>query len=213
MKELFEFEGKRNCALTIFIPNNSFTKCMKIIENKIYSIKHGNKKKQLIGIINKIKKETVIIQNYNNYNGMIVCCGLDNKLDIKYYQLKPIKTIIQFEYFYDYNFYVNKIIEKMYKNVEFVETKEFQTWINKIDKFKNNQLLIYETEINDYIDTNSISNFFYFSNDALDICYLNNIEKYNFNFILFSLNDILLTDLQKQYGKILCSLHYTPLYI
>jgi len=210
MKEIFEFEGKRNCALTLFIPSNLFEKCIKTIEKNVYCIKHENKKKQLISIINKIKKEINII--HENNLGMIICCGLDNNLDIKFYQVNPIKKIIKFEYFYDYKFYINKIIEKMYKNIEFIETnesKEFQMLMDKIDKLKNDELIIYETEINNYIDNNIISNFYYFSTDTLDIYYLNKIEKYNFNFIMFTgINDIVLKKLQKNYGKIIGSLYF-----
>ena len=100
----------------------------------------------------------------------------------------------------------------MYKNIEFIETnesKEFQMLMNKINKLKNDELIIYETEINNYIDNNIISNFYYFSTDTLDIYYLNKIEKYNFNFIMFTgINDIVLKKLQKNYGKIIGSLYF-----
>jgi len=206
IQELIDFEGKRNCALTLFIPKNSFEKCITKIEKYIYSIKHENKKKQLKKVINKVKTETNIIQE--NDIGMIICCGLDNNLMIKHYQLNPIKQIIEFEYFYDYKFYINKIIEKTYKNVEFIDTKEIQTWIDKINKLKKDELIIYEKEIDNYMDSNIIAKLFYFSDDIIDIYYLKQLEKYNFHIMFFTLNDVILKDIQKQYGKIIGSLHY-----
>ena len=39
-------------------------------------------------------------------------------------------------------------------------------------KLKNSELIIYEKEIDNYMDSNIIAKLFYFSNDIIDIHYL-----------------------------------------
>ena len=58
------------------------------------------------------------LNNVSSFNvtGTIICAGLNNMMEVKYYQIVPKKLVEDFEYFFDYNFHYNKILEKCYVN-------------------------------------------------------------------------------------------------
>ena len=54
----------------------------------------------------------------------------------------------------------------------------------------DNDLIIYENEMNKYIENNLISEILYFSNDSINFNYIKKSEDYNFQIKLFTFNDI-----------------------
>ena len=123
IEKIINFEGKRNCSLTIFIPSNLINKSISFVEKSISMIKHKNKKRQLLNILNVIKNNIKVI-NKNKHDNLIICCGLDTTNKIEYYNLTPNKKITELEYFYDYKFHINKIYDLTYDNIEFIYKKE-----------------------------------------------------------------------------------------
>ena len=76
LNDIVAFEGKRNCALTIFMSANcDYNKVISSLEKQIYTIKHENKKRQLISVINEIKRFTKA-----------------NLMNIDYFKTKGIKS-------------------------------------------------------------------------------------------------------------------------
>jgi hypothetical protein len=76
--------------------------------------------------------------------------------------------------------------------------------INNLD----HELIIYEKEINKYIENNLISEILYFSNDSINLNYIKKSEDHNFQIKLFTFNDIELKEIQKKYGNMIGILHY-----
>ena len=201
LDKIINFEGKRNCSLTLLVPSNLLNKKLLQIEKRIFGLKHENKKKQLLNIINRIKSET---KNIDENNELIICCGLDNNSNIEYYQLNPIKKIEDFEYYYDYKFHINKLYKFMFKNIEYISDKDKNLLINNLD----DELIIYEKEINKYIENNLISEILYLSNESINLNYIKKSEDHNFQIKLFTFNDIELKEIQKKYGNMIGILHY-----
>ena len=177
--KIVNFEGKRNCSITLLLKvNDRSSSTLDQIERKISSIKHENKRKQLKNVIYRIKNETKDL--YNNYDfkerGLIICCGLKNSDEsTEYFELNPSKIIKENEYYYDYKFNIDKIFEKIYDTIEYVDCD-----IKELNKLREKELIIYEKEIQDYIEMNAISFLFYFSNDDLTVELCNLSKEYNF---------------------------------
>ena len=117
LNDIVAFEGKRNCALTIFMSANcDYNKFISSLEKQIFTIKHENKKRQLILVINKIKrfiKLNLTNLEYFKTKGIIICCGLSNTdSTVEYYEIEPNKIINDNDYYYDYKFNINKIFER-----------------------------------------------------------------------------------------------------
>jgi hypothetical protein len=208
INKIIEFEGKRNCGLTFFIPPNyEFKKSIIQIDKNINGLKHENKKRQLKQVINKIKKEIKDVYQFKN-NGIIICCGLNNNNEIEFYQKFPIKKINKIEYFYDYKFNINKIFQNIYSSIEYLHDKDQEKYINNLDKLRNNGLLVYQKELYKYIELNLIKTVLYFSHDDLKLLLIDKSKKYNFNIKLFTYDCIKLSEIQKNYGKYVGILHY-----
>ena len=62
INKIINFEGKRNCSLTILIPSNQISKSISYVEKSVSMIKHENKKRQLLNILSVIKSN---IKNIN----------------------------------------------------------------------------------------------------------------------------------------------------
>lgn len=201
LQEIINFEGKRNCSLTLFVPENCLNKIIKQIEKKIFSIKHESKKKQLVNILNKIKQETkVYIQKHKD---VIICCGLDNSQQIKFYKLDPYEKISIIEYFYDYKFHINKIYDFLYPNIKFVtDIKEINNWVKVLD---NNNLIVYENELNKFLELNLISDILYFSNDILSLGYVHKSTECNCKISIFS---EISNNITQKYGKLIGILYF-----
>lgn len=201
LQEIINFEGKRNCSLTLFVPENCLNKIIKQIEKKIFSIKHESKKKQLVNILNKIKQETkVYIQKHKD---VIICCGLDNSQQIKFYKLDPYEKISIIEYFYDYKFHINKIYDFLYPNIKFVtDIKEINNWVKVLD---NNNLIVYENELNKFLELNLISDILYFSNDILSLDYVHKSTECNCKISIFS---EISNNITQKYGKLIGILYF-----
>lgn len=201
LQEIISFEGKRNCSFTLFVPENCLNKAIKQIEKKIFSIKHESKKKQLVNILNKIKQETkVYIQKHKD---VIICCGLDNSQQIKFYKLDPYEKILIIEYFYDYKFHINKIYDFLYPNIKFVtDLKELNNWVKVLD---NNELIVYENELNKFLELNLISDILYFSNDILSLDYVYKSTECNCKISIFS---EISNNITQKYGKLIGILYF-----
>ena len=170
--KIINFEGKRNCSLTILIPSNQISKSISYVEKSVSMIKHENKKRQLLNILSVIKS------NIKN------------------------KKINEMEYYYDYKFHINKIYDLMYNNIEFIYKKDL------LDTLQQSELVVYEKDLQKFIELRLISDIFYFSNDILDYNYVKKSIECSYQIKIFSLDSNLLTDVQKRYGKIIGILYF-----
>lgn len=201
LDKIINFEGKRNCSLTLFIPRNCLKKTIVQVEKKIFTIKHENKKFQLVSILNEIKKEAKKIPE--KHDNFIICIGLSNNNQIEFFKLNPEKQILNIEYFYDYKFHINKIYEFLYSNVKIINDLNQQNeWVKILS---NNDLIIYENEINKFIELNLISDLLYFSNDILDISYVKKSQEFKFNISIFPFIE---DSIRKQFGNIIGILYF-----
>ena len=208
LNDIVAFEGKRNCALTIFMSANcDYNKLINSLEKQIYTIKHENKKRQLISVINKIKRFTkanLMNIDYFKTKGIIICCGLSNTdTTVEYFEIEPNKIIIENEYFYDYKFNINKIFEKYFYTIEFESTKLIQ---NELDKLRKKELILFKKEINEDI-YDSLSHIIHLSNEFLDINLCIDSIKYNFKIKIINDTDKLL-NLKSSYGDMIGILYY-----
>lgn len=201
LQEIINFEGKRNCSLTLFVPENSLDKIIKQIEKKFFTIKHESKKIQLINVLNKIKKETKVY--VKKHKDVIICCGLGNNQQIHFFKLDPYKKISNIEYFYDYKFHINKIYDFLYPNIKFVtDLKELNNWVKVLD---NNDLIVYENELNKFLGLNLISDILYFSNDILSLDYVHKSTECNCKISIFS---EISNNITQKYGKLIGILYF-----
>jgi hypothetical protein len=208
LNKIIDFEGKRNSSFTFLIPPNSpFKKNISQIDKKIHGLKHENKKRQLKKVINRIKEATKGINRYGG-NGMIICCGLNNNSEIEYYQIEPLRKISQIEYYYDYKFHINKIFESTFNTIDFIQAEEQKTWLEKLEALRNKELIVYEKEIDKYMELNLISTVLYFSNDIINLLFVNKSTDYNFQIKIFSFNSLQQKEIQNIYGKYIGILHY-----
>ena len=208
INKIIEFEGKRNCGLTFFIPpNTDFKKSIKQIDKKINGLKHENKKKQLRQVINRVKDEIKDIYQFKN-NGIIICCGLNNNNTIEYYQKVPIKKINQIEYFYDYKFHINKIFQNIFASVEYINQKEQKEYIDDLEKLRNDGLIVYQKELDKYMELRLLKSVLYFSHDDIKLLLIHKSREYNFDIKLFTYDCSRLIELQQNYGKYIGILHY-----
>ena len=196
LDKIINFEGKRNCSLTLFIPNNSLNKSINYVEKAISSIKHDNKRKQLIQVIQKIKKET---KSLNTNENVIICCGLDQTNSVEFFNLTPKKEIIKLEYFYDYKFHINKIYEFIDDNVEMQSNKEL------ISKYlQKDELLIYEKELEENIIMKAISCIYWFNlENPISSKYIDLSKKYNFKIKIICVENHILKEYNKRYGNVI----------
>ena len=201
LQEIINFEGKRNCSLTLFVPENSLDKIIKQIEKKFFTIKHESKKIQLINVLNKIKKETKVY--VKKHKDVIICCGLGNNQQIHFFKLDPSEKILNIEYFYDYKFHINKIYDFLYPNIKFVTNlNELNSWVKILD---GSNLIVYENELNKFLELNLISDILYFSNEIISFDYVHKSTIFNYKINIFpdSSNNII-----KRYGKIIGILYF-----
>ena len=136
LEKIINFEGKRNCSLSLFIPSNQLSKSISYVEKSVSMIKHENKKRQLLNILSVIKSNIKNL-NKNKHDNLIICCGLDTTNKIEYFNFVPNKKINELEYYYDYKFHINKIYDLMYDNIEFIYKKDL------LDTLQNNELIVY----------------------------------------------------------------------
>lgn len=169
IKELNEFKGKRNCVLTIFIPpERDFMRDIKKIEKSIYNIKNDFKRDQLLPIIKKIKGKLGSIDKIKD-EGLIVCCGLAlHHNDIHYQDLPSLKRIKNFEYYYDYNFHINKIITCMFNNVVYMDPKFNKEISHKLKHLVHKNRLVYPNKAQKWFDQNLVSTVYWLSTEAVD---------------------------------------------
>ena len=201
LEKIINFEGKRNCSLSLFIPSNQISKSISYVEKSVSMIKHENKKRQLLNILSVIKSNIKNL-NKNKHDNLIICCGLDTTNKIEYFNLVPNKKINELEYYYDYKFHINKIYDLMYDNIEFIYKKDL------LDTLQNNELIVYEKDLNKFIDLKFVSDIFYFSNDILDYSFVKKSIECSYQIKIFSLESNLLADIQKRYGKIVGILYF-----
>lgn len=205
--KIINFEGKRNCSITLLLKaNDKYLSTLDQIERKISTIKHDNKRKQLKNVIYRIKNETKDLyfkQHFQN-DGIIICCGLKNSDDsTEYFEISPIKKIEENEYYYDYKFNINKIFEKIFDTIEYVNYD-----INQLNKLREKELIIFEKEIYDYIKINAISHLFYFSNEDLSLQLCNLSKEHNFKIKVVNCLPFQQKELNKAYGNFIGVLYY-----
>lgn len=200
INKIINFEGKRNCSITLLLKfNDKYSLTLDQIERKINSIKHENKKKQLRLVINKIKKETKNLNNNYDFKekGIIICCGLKSSDEsTEYFELNSSKIIKENEYYYDYKFNIGKIFDKIYETIEYIDYD-----IKELNKLREKELIIYEKEIKDYIEMNSINYLFYFSNNDLTLELCNLSKEFNFKIKIITCLPYQQKELISSYGN------------
>lgn len=184
LKKIGEFVGKRNCALTFLIPSNyKFNLDIKRIKKSITNIKHQNKRKQLLKVINYLCLE---LNNYKTFDGLgrIICIGLNKFGKVEYYMCKANKSIPTFQYYFGYYFYGNKIKEFMFNNIEFVKDKKTMT--SMINTYVVEDKIVYQNKIKDYLDTNLLHTIVYFSGENIPNWLLKLCVKYRIKIKVFN---------------------------
>jgi len=172
LRKIKNFEGKRNCVLTILIPPNyDFRKDTKRVRSKISGIKHKYKRRQLLRVMAVIWDEIKYVPKFI-VNGIIICAGLNKHDRIDYYSLTPSKRIQSFEYYYDYIFNYNKINEYMYKNVITIQNEKVKDLIKNIDNFMKNDKIVYENKINEYIESDLIDTVIHMCDESVPEIFL-----------------------------------------
>lgn len=205
--KIINFEGKRNCSITLLLKaNDKYSSTLSQIERKISAIKHDNKRKQLKNVIYRIKNETKDLYDNHDFkiNGIIICCGLKSSDDsTEYFVVNPTKKIEENEYYYDYKFNINKIFEKIYDTIDYVDYD-----INELNKLREKELIIFEKEINEYIEINAISYLLYFSNEDLSLNLCNLSKEHNFKIKVVNCLPFQQKELNKTYGNFIGVLYY-----
>lgn len=205
--KIINFEGKRNCSITLLLKaNDKYSSSLSQIERKISAIKHDNKRKQLKNVIYRIKNETKDLYDNQDFkiNGIIICCGLKSSDDsTEYFEVNPTKKIDENEYYYDYKFNINKIFEKIYDTIDYINYD-----INELNKLREKELIIFEKEINEYIEMKAISYLFYFSNEDLSLHLCNLSKEHNFKIKVVNCLPHQQKELIKTYGNFIGILYY-----
>lgn len=203
LSEIKDFEGKRNCCLTFFIPPKiDFRKNLLKVEKKINSLKHENKRKQLRLVMKTINSKLNNISSFE-ITGTIICAGLNNAMEVKYYQIVPKKSIEDFEYFFDYNFHYNKILEKCNLNFSYATIQEQKNIICKLPNLRDSNKIIYANELYNLNDYKNIKTIYYFSEEIIPD-YLVNIRKP----IIMLQTNYKTTQLIKEFSKTIGVLFY-----
>ena len=203
LSEIKDFEGKRNCCLTFFIPPKiDFRKNLLKVEKKINSLKHENKRKQLRLVMKTINSKLNNISSFET-TGTIICAGLNNMMEVKYYQIVPKKIIEDFEYFFDYNFHYNKILEKCNLNFSYATIQQQKNIISKLPNLRDSNKIIYAKELYNLNDYKNIKTIYYFSEEIIPD-YLVNIRKP----IIMLQTNYKTTHLIKEYSKTIGVLFY-----
>lgn len=216
---IVNFEGKRDSCLTIIIPSNSFEKNISKIKRKIFTIKHQSKKTQLLEIIDVIEKNHNSLK-FKNKN-LIICCGMKvskSSNEIEFYEFECLKSIDDLEYYYDYKFYVNKVISLINSNIDYLNIKTTSNIFSYLES--KQELIIYEKELNKYLDNGLISCLILFefnntlndSSNALDFSELVKKSKdNNFDIKIYKtkLDSNYESDkIKSNYGKLIGILYY-----
>lgn len=181
------FDAKRNCAMTMLIPPNyNFRRDTLNVRRRIKSMKHKHKRYQLLRVIKELWNRIRDIKEFENL-GCILCCGLNKKDEIKFYDIEPNKIIEKFEYFYGDYFNHLKINEYLYTRIKYIiDENEKKNLIKEIDERMLNDQLVYYNKIDDFLDTNLMSKIIFFSNEKipdniLSRLLLSDLELYIFN--------------------------------
>lgn len=213
---IVNFEGKRDSCLTIILPSNSFDKNISKIKRKIFTIKHQSKKNQLLEIINIIEKNHNSIK-FKNKN-LIICCGMKVSNQIEFYELESLKSIDDLEYYYDYKFYVNRVISLINSNIDYLNIKTTSNIFSYLES--KQELIIYEKELNKYLDSGLISCLILFefnntlndSSNALDFSELvkkSNDNNFEIKIYKTNLDSNYESDkIKSNYGKLIGILYY-----
>ena len=216
---IVNFEGKRDSCLTIIIPSNSFEKNISKIKRKIFTIKHQSKKNQLLEIIDVIEKNHNSLK-FKNKN-LIICCGMKvskSSNEIEFYEFECLKSIDDLEYYYDYKFYVNRVISLINSNIDYLNIKTTSNIFSYLES--KQELIIYEKELNKYLDSGLISYLILFefnntlndSSNALDFSELVKKSKdNNFDIKIYKtkLDSNYESDkIKSNYGKLIGILYY-----
>lgn len=195
------FRGKRNTVLTIFFPPNSdFQKDMDSLRRQINMIKHGNKKWQILQVIDLIftfpqNKELKKIEG----NGKIILAGCSNQNEPFYYELYPPNKLEKFEYYYDFFFYMDRVREIWYQDVMVVpENKEKENMIKKLEEGLiqgRGDILLGEGRINSAVKMGLVKELYRFTEKDTDDGRIEAIKNKNAKII-----KIVNPDMEKKYG-------------
>ena len=97
-------------------------------------------------------------------------------MEVKYYQIVPKKITEDFEYFFDYNFHYNKILEKCNLNFSYATIQQQKNIISKLPNLRDSNKIIYAKELYNLNDYKNIKTIYYFSEEIIPD-YLVNIRK------------------------------------
>ena len=209
IKQLNNFEGKRNCALTFFIPPDyNFQKDLLKVDKSITTMKHKNKKYQLIQVMKEVYAKLNDDGKQQPYqcsgNGIIVCCGMNKMSTVQHFQCLPVHQIESFEYFFDYCFNINKIIHYLFDHIIYPTTeKDFNSYREKLSQSMRVDQVLYQQELVQEMNNVSLSHLYYFSEEPLTLHLLEYSVQNKCQVVLMDTNHRHNLDFSKKYGNMI----------
>lgn len=179
IQKLAEFSGKRNAVLTFFFPPNAkFHQIMKSMHRQISAIRHKNKRQQIYSVIKYIEEqnEDILDKSFWEYgysHGVIICGAFDKSHRPVYEFIESPILITDFEYYYGYQFQMERIKELMFGDVidkiEFCRNNESIS--DLLQRFENHfeMLVVGEDEINYTLENKYLEKIFVRENYEIDL--------------------------------------------
>lgn len=208
IKELDQFDGKRNTALTFIIPPNyEFKKDLDKIKKLQSSLKHDNKRRQLGWVMKEIDKHIAETKSYPR--GHIICCGLDKSNNPIYYELSTDNAPSEFEYHYGYKFETNRVKELVFKSsVVHAEDKIAAEIRDRINTALENGVLVLKPELLIAFENHLIKDVVFLSRNQLPWELLKRSVEDGFTIYMMNMDDIRNVDIVEKYGEIIGLMHY-----
>jgi hypothetical protein len=188
LSALDQFEGKRNCVFTLFIPPEThIAKHLKAIGSAVSRIKNEYKKDQLLKVYEKL--DSKVLNCYNkkrSKNGLIVCCGLGKDDKIIYHSLSPTILVAKYEYFYDYEFHMNGIRKYFFDNMVILDEKGKKVLVRDIENKIMSDSAVFNNKINECLDMNVLDYIVSFTTETIPLNMLIKSKSNNSRIIIFS---------------------------
>jgi hypothetical protein len=209
IKELDNFDGKRNTALTFIIPPNyDYSRDYEKIKKRHSAIKSNKRRAKLLCVTRRIDEELGNIKKISG-NGLIICCGLDKSGEPILYKVDSQIYLKDFEYHYGYNFATNRIKELLYTTsfVRLSPENEICA-LKKLTDGLETRLTVVNNEVYLAIEHNLLSLLYYFSYDSIPCRLLELSVEKGFTIIMMNMENILNRDFAKKFGNQVGYLYY-----
>ena len=207
IQQLDQFEGKRNCALTFFIPPDyNFQRDLLKVDKSITTLKHKNKKYQLMQVMKEVYAKLNDDGQQKPYqcsgNGIIICCGMNKMSTVQHFQCLPAQQIESFEYFFDYVFNMNKIRHYLFDHITYPTTEEeFISYRGKLSQSMRVDMVLYQQELEQEMNNVSLSHLYYFSDQPLPLHLLEYSVQNKCQVVLMDTTHQNNLEFSKKYGK------------